>query len=239
LWPPATSTAKRQPCSTISTSVGSGDAASPGAQPAGRRGEPLALACRRVAALVQARRASLLQQRVGDRRLPALDARRQELHREEACVAVDDQPRQPVGLAMDEANAVARDRPARPRVDRGSDAAREEGGVDALAFLEAPRAQADRRQRAVRGPGEKASAVVLDAYRLAGIRLAAGDAAFEHPGMAAQQRALLAGTDADRLHAPILAGAAATALRSSCYFRRARGCAASYTFERWPKSSLV
>ena len=54
--------------------------------------------------------------------------------------------------------------------------------------------------RAVRGPGEEAAVAALDPHRLAGVGLAAGDAAFEHPRMAAQQRALLAGAEADRLH---------------------------------------
>ena len=56
-------------------------------------------------------------------------------------------------------------------------------------------------------PGEEAAVVALDPHRLAGVGLAAGDAALEHPGMAAQQRALLAGTQADLLHRPILAAA--------------------------------
>ena len=64
---------------------------------------------------------------------------------------------------------------------------------------------ADRRQRAVRGPGEEAAVAGFDAHRLAGVGLAAGDAALEHPRVAAQQRAFLAGAQADRLHRQILA----------------------------------
>ena len=42
----------------------------------------------------------------------------------------------------------------------------------------------------------------------------------------------LPGAKADRLHG-------ARRRRRVAHLRRARGCAASYTFERWPKSSLV
>ena len=194
------------------------------AQPAAGRLEALALPRRGVAALVESRRAARLQQGIGDRPLPALGAGRQELRREHVGVAVDDEPGQAVGLAVDEANAVAGDRQPAADVDRRRDAAGEEGGVDALGLVEAPGAQADERLRAVGRPGEEAPVARLDTHRLARVGLAAVDAALEHPRVTAQQRALLSGAQADGLQG---------------FLRRARGCAASYTFERWPKSSLV
>ena len=42
---------------------------------------------------------------------------------------------------------------------RGADAALEEGGVDALGLVEAPRAHADRRRRAASAPGQELASV--------------------------------------------------------------------------------
>jgi hypothetical protein len=44
---------------------------------------------------------------------------------------------------VDQAHAVAGDRQARPDLDRGCNAPREEGRIDALLLVEAPGAQAD------------------------------------------------------------------------------------------------
>ncbi len=185
------------------------------AQPARRRHEPFALARRRVAALEEAPGMGLDHQRVGDDALPALDAGREELGREHVAVAIDDEAGQSVGLAVHEAHAVASDRQAPSHRHGSRDPAREERGIDTLLLVEAPCANADRRERAVRAPGQELAVARLDANRLARVGLAAGDAALEHPRMAALQRALLARPQANRFH-----------------LRRARGCAASYTFER-------
>ena len=89
--------------------------------------------------------------------LPALGAGRQELRDQRVGVAVDDQPGQAVGLAVHQAHAVAGHGQPRAQRQRTRDAPLEERRVDALGLVEAPGAQADRRARAVRGPGEKAA----------------------------------------------------------------------------------
>jgi hypothetical protein len=71
-------------------------------------------------------------------------------------------------------------------------AALHEGFVDAFGFVEAPGAHADAGMRAVRAPGQKAAVGGFHAHRLAGIGLALGDTAFEHPGVAPlKERSLL------------------------------------------------
>jgi len=115
-------------------------------------------------------------------------------------------------------------RQARAQRDGARDAALEEGVVDAFVLVEAPGTHADHRGRAEGAPGEEAALVVLDAHGLAGVGLAARDAALEHPGVAAQQRSFLAVEQADGFHGVL---------------GLARGCAASYTLARCWKSSRV
>jgi hypothetical protein len=125
---------------------------------------------------------------------------RTELRAQGVAVAVDDQARQAVGLAVHQAHAVAGDRqalragPRRRAMRRCSKKAR----VDALGLVEAPGAHADHRGGCTRprpGSGRRR----FDAHGLAGVGLALGDAALEHPGVAAQQRALLAFAQRDRI----------------------------------------
>ena len=70
-------------------------------QPAGRLLQAFERARTRIAAFIDALDAARLQQRFDDRRLEALDAGREELRAEHIAVAVDDQARQAIRLAVD------------------------------------------------------------------------------------------------------------------------------------------
>ncbi|MFM2054403.1 MAG: hypothetical protein RL456_2440 [Pseudomonadota bacterium] len=170
------------------------------AQPALDGLQALHLAHAGVAALEQARAAGGRPQRVGDRGLPALGAGAEELGAEDVVVAVDDQAGQAVGLAVDQPHAVAPDAQPRAHRHRRLDAAAEEVRVDALGLVEAPRPHPDHRARAERGPGEELAVVALDAHGLARIGAALVDTPLEHPGVLAQERALLAFTQTDGFH---------------------------------------
>ena len=215
------STVRRQSCSPISTSVGG--TASPGvrraAQPASGGRQPFERAHAGVGALVQQCQTGLAQQRIVDDALPALGTGAAELRHQRVAIAIDDQPRQSVGLAVHQAHAVAAHVEAATRGDRAGERGSEEGGVDALRLVEAPHARADARLRAERGPGEEAPFVRLDAHRLAAVAAALRDGGIEHPRMAAQQRAFAAGMEVDRLHAA--SPMRAVAVSFSCTFRPA------------------
>ena len=73
------------------------------AQPAGRGGQTFEAAHARVAAFVQAREAGSLEQQFGDGALPALDAGGEKLRAQGVRIAVDDETRQAIGLAVDQA----------------------------------------------------------------------------------------------------------------------------------------
>jgi hypothetical protein len=196
----------RQSCSRIGGALA--------AQPAGLGGQAFEAAHARVRTLVQALAAGGGQQCVGKARLPALGAGRKKLRAQHVGIAIDDQPGQSIGLAVHQAHTVAFDRQPGAQCQRLADAAREEGLVDVLAFVEAPRPHPDLRACAVGAPGQEAAVVRLDAHRLAAVAAALVHAAGKDPGVALEQRAFLALAQADRLH-----GAAA--------FFFARGCAAS------------
>jgi hypothetical protein len=78
-------------------------------QPAGLLHQTLELAHPGIAAFVEAAQAGGAQQRVGDHALPLLGTAGQELRHQQVGVAVDDQARQTVGLAMHQAHPVAAD----------------------------------------------------------------------------------------------------------------------------------
>jgi len=170
------------------------------AQPGAHGRQALQRAHAGVAAFVELRAPGELDEQVGDRRLPALDAGGQELRGQDVAVAVDHQSRQAVGLAVHQAHAVAGHGQALAQGQRGGQPALEERGIDALRLLPAPGAHADQRLGAVRAPGQERAVARLDAHRLAGIGLALVDAALEHPRVAAGQRALLAGAKLDDFH---------------------------------------
>ena len=175
------------------------------AQPAGLLGQAFKVAHLGVGTLVQAGQAGRGQQLVGDERLPALAAGRQELRHQGVGIAVDDQARQAVGLAMDQAQRVGRDRQPRPQGQRPGDALLEEAGIDALGLIETPDAHPDHRTGAGSAPAEKGPGGRFDPHGLTAVGAAAGHRALEDPGMAALQRALLAGANDDFFHAAIVA----------------------------------
>jgi len=175
-------------------------------QPAGRGRQALELAGAGVRALVQARQAGCGQQGIGQDRLPALRAHREELRHQGVAVAVDDEARQAVGFAVHQSHAVTVDGHALSGAHGLAHTLREEGGVDALGFIEAPAAGTDAGGRAEGGPGQEAAVVGLDAHGLAGIATALGDGGVEDPGMTPQQGAFLAFLQPDGFHRPIVAG---------------------------------
>ena len=138
-----------------------------------------------------------------------LDPGAADLHAQRVAVAVDDQARQAVGLAMHQAQCIAVDRQACAHRHCGGDAALEEGGVDALGFVEAPGPGADFRGRAESGPGQELAAMGFHPHGFAAVGAAASHAALEHPGMAAQQGAFLAVAQDDLFHGQGLAFAGA------------------------------
>ncbi len=154
-----------------------------------------------VGALVQPRAAGDLQQRVGNHVLETLDAAGGELRHQRVGVAVHDEAGQAVGFAVDQAHAVAVDAEQAARMHGALDARAQKGRVDALGFVEAPDPRADARGRAQRRPGEELPVGRFDAHRFARVGAALGDGAFEHPGVAALQRAFLAGFESDGFHA--------------------------------------
>ena len=100
-------------------------------------------------------------------------------------VSVDDQTGQAIGLAMHQPHTIAVDRQPRAKGHGVGDATIEERRVDALGFIKAPGAHADRRCRAVGTPRQKAAVVRFHAHCLAGISTPFGDAAFKYPRVAA------------------------------------------------------
>jgi hypothetical protein len=114
--------------------------------------------------------------------------RRRNCADERVGIAVDDEPRQAVGLAVDQAHAVAVDR--QPRAHRDGGAMRRSKKAASMRSASS-KLQARTRiieLRAVGAPGEEAAVGGLDTHRLAGIGRPLGHAALEHPGVAAQQR---------------------------------------------------
>jgi hypothetical protein len=115
-----------------------------------------------------------------------LGAAAAKLRDQRLAVAVHDQARQPVGLAVHQPHAVAVDGQPRAQLDRSAQAPLEKRAVDALGLVEAPDAHADLGARRIRAPGQKAPVGALHPHGLAGIRLTALDRAIEHPRVVAQ-----------------------------------------------------
>ena len=119
------------------------------------RREALERAHLHIGSLVDGARAGELRQRRAPEFAKALRARREDLHHHRRVVAVGDEPRKAVGLAMHEAHRVAaRGKEQAPR-DRGLQAAANESLVDRLRRIEGPDARADLRIGAVGGAREE------------------------------------------------------------------------------------
>ena len=155
-------------------------------QPAGLRLEPFECANAGVRAFIEPLHAGRGKQGVNDDVFPALDTGPQKLCDQGLGITIDDQARQAIGFAMNQAHRVAGRRQPRAISHRALDAGVDEPRIDALADIEAPGAHADHRARAVRAPGEEAAVAGVNAHRFAGVGLAAVNAALEDPRMAAQ-----------------------------------------------------
>ena len=138
----------------------------------------------------------MLQQRVGNHRLPALHARRGELRHQRVAIAVHDQTRQAVRLAMHQAHAVALDVKAATRLQGPRHCGAEKGGVNALRLVKTPNTCANLGAGAERRPAQKLALVPFYPHRLATVAAPALDGRFKDPGMAALQGALFAGAKA-------------------------------------------
>jgi hypothetical protein len=101
---------------------------------------------------------------------------------------------------VDQAQAVAADVEACAGANGSGHPSREKSGIDALFFVKTPDARADFRGRTERRPGQERPLRGLHAHRLAGVATALGQGRFEEPGVAAQERALLAFLDAYHFH---------------------------------------
>jgi hypothetical protein len=138
-----------------------------------------------VRALVQARQAGFVKQGVGDHALPALHAAGQELGDQGVAVAVHNEPRQAVGFAVDQAQAVALDVHAASGADGPGAGLGKKRRVDTLLFVKTPGAYADSGCRAVRAPGEKLAFAGLHPHGFASVGASARDGRIENPGVAA------------------------------------------------------
>ena len=155
----------------------------------GRR-QPLELTRIGVGALNQHTAASLLQQRLDQDLAPVLGAGREQLHHQCLAIAIDDHPRQSVGLTMQQpAGALVSQRrciqPLLAMLQGGANARGHQRGIGIHRLLETPYPGANLRIGAIRGPGQKRAIGRFHPHRgtrgkLPGQRI---NRAREHPGM--------------------------------------------------------
>jgi hypothetical protein len=150
--------------------------------------------------------AGLRQQGLHDHIFPALGPAAGELRHQGVGVAVHHHTRQAVGLAMDQADTVALYIKTGPGPYRAVYTRYEKRSIDAFVFIKAPDPGAYLRARTERGPAEKLAFVAFHTHGFAGIAAAFGNCAVKHPGVAPQQRTLLAWPQSNGFHAAIVAG---------------------------------
>ena len=171
------------------------DAVAPASHGPRARHEPFECPHLGVRALEDAACAGGRRERIDDRVAPAFRAGRRQLNDDGVCVAVGDDARKPVRLAVDEpARVMACIDERRAGRHRAFDACGEKRRIDRGGRIERPDAGADPRGRRIRAAAEKAAVRGDDLYRVSGRgRSVDGlDGAREDPGMAQQQRALAA-----------------------------------------------
>ena len=115
-----------------------------------------------------------------------------ELGHQRVAVAVHDQARQAVRLAMHQTHAVALDVKPLAGGHGLGDARLDEGRVDALRLVKTPDARPDARRGAERCPTQKLAVVRLHAHGFTRVTTAFGNGTVKNPRVAAQCRTLFA-----------------------------------------------
>ena len=157
-------------------------------QPASGRRQALERTHPRIRAFIKPRATDLGQQGVGQHRFPALGAAGEELCHQGVGIAVHNQARQAIGLAVNQAHAVALDIKTLAGGDRLGNGALKEGCLNALGFVKTPDSGSDFGGGAEGSPAQKLAAVRLHPHGFTRIATALGDGAVKNPGVPAQRR---------------------------------------------------
>ena len=158
--------------------------------------EPLERSCARIVAGQNAARLQPIAERGDDRRQTSIHRLRQRLHDQVVAVIVDDQRRQQIGFAVDEAVGGRVDAERLAKRDRGVEAAADQRvRVESVGIAVGEHAQRDLRPVAVQRMAERARARSAHQHDVARLRAHVGHVRTIDPRMAVAQPLLAASRD--------------------------------------------